>query len=329
MKRSILLLYAILFCTQLMLLPAAAMKKVAQSKFQFLKLGSGARSIAMADAYTAMSGDPNCIFYNPAGTAFVKKLAMSFNHSQWLSGSSYQSAAISYSPRRFGTFSLNYLTMNYGTFERTIVDAHSWEGYISQGTFTVGEYAIGFGYANQITNRFFVGGQVKYAYQDLGASRVWEWIGSEFETERESKNENQVVAYDIGVYYDTEFKNLRIGMSVQNFANVPIPLNFRFGLAMDVNQVFFPAYTDHVLTVSCDVLHPRDYAERMQIGGEYCYKGFFALRGGYKVNYDQEGLTGGMGLKLAYSGMQLHFDYAATNFGVFGMIQRFSLALSF
>ncbi len=305
------------------------MKKVAQSKLQFLKLEMGARAIALGGAYSAISGDPNCIFYNPAGIAFVDGLAAVFNRSQWISGSSYQSAAVAYNVERIGVFALDYMSVNYGSFERTVVDAHSWEGYQSLGSFDVGEYAFGLGYARQITDRFFIGGQVKYAYQKLGTSQIWEYVGSAFEASKEVNNETDVVAYDFGTFYNSGFKNLSIGIAIQNFANKPIPLNFRFGMAVDVNKIFFPSWQENRLTFSYDIMHPRDYTERMQYGLEFQYQKLLALRGGYKVNYDEQGLTGGLGVMLKYLNVGLNIDYAFNDFGAFGLMHRFSMGLAF
>jgi len=321
--------FAFLFGLSLVAVPSFAMKKVAQSDLQFLKFGIGARSVGMGEAYTAMSGDPNCIYYNPAGTAFVNGLEMVFNHSQWIAGISYQSGVLAYNTGRYGTFSANYLGVNYGTFERTEVDAHAWEAYVSRGEFEVSEYALGLGYATQITDRFFIGGQIKYAYQNLGSSQIWENIGSVFEATKEVKNETDVVAYDFGTYYNSGYYNLTVAMAVQNFSNIPIPLNFRFGLAMDVNLLLFPSLAEHNLKIACDLLHPRDYSERMQLGTEYWYRQFFALRGGYRINYDEQSFTAGIGLKLSYMGTKLQFDYALNDFGVFGAIQRFTVGIGF
>ncbi|NIA28882.1 MAG: PorV/PorQ family protein [Actinobacteria bacterium] len=328
-KQRIISVLIIVICILTISTTTFAMKKVAQSKLQFLKFEIGARAVAMGGAYTAISGDPNCIFYNPAGTAFVDGLALAFNHSQWIADISYQSGVLVYNAGRFGNFSLDYMTANYGSFERTIVDAHAWEGYQSLGDFNIGEYAIGLGYARQITDRFFIGGQTKYAYQKLGTSTIWEYVGSDFEAERNVNNVTDVVAYDFGTYYNSGFKNLCIGMSVQNFANKPIPLNFRFGLAMDINEVFFPNAKNNRLVLACDVMHPRDYAERMVYGLEYQYKEFFALRAGYKANYDTQGLTGGLGLKMEYMNIKLQFDYAFSDMGALGVINQFSIGLGF
>jgi len=301
------------------------MQKVAQSKMQFLKLGVGARAAAMGDAFTAQRGDLNSVFYNPAGSAYISGLGVAINQTNWIADINHQSAAIAYNTGRFGVVNLNYITMDYGTLERTVVDAHAWEGYISQGDFSVSEYALGFGYAAGITDRFSIGAQVKYVYENLGSNQIWRYIGSDFETTKMMENEDDVVAYDFGTFYDTGFKGLRLGMSVQNFANKAIPLNFRFGVSMDINELLFPGDENHILSIACDALHPRDYSEHVHLGMEYTYNQLLFLRAGYKFNYDEENLTAGAGVNLNLIGVAASFDYAYTNFGILGNVNRFSL----
>jgi len=307
----------------------AQMKKVAQTKMQFLKLGVGARPTAMGDAFMAISGDPNSIFYNPAGCAAVNGISLSINQNNWIADIDHKSAVLSYNTDLFGVFTLSYINVDYGTMERTIVDAHAWQGYKSQGEFSANEYAFGVGYATSITSRFFIGGQIKYAYQDLGTSQVWQYYNTSFETISEVNNITEAVAYDFGTFYNSGLKNIRIGMVVQNFANKPLPLTFRFGTAVDINEIIFPDNKNHLLTFAVDALHPKDYSERVHLGFEYVYHQLFALRGGYKLNYDEESFTGGIGVSTDITGMQMQFDYSFSEFGALGIVNRFSLSFSY
>ncbi len=307
----------------------AAINKVAQSKMQFLKLGVGARASAMGDAFTAISGDPNAVFYNPAGCAFNEGISASFNKTDWIADITHFSGVISYNAGRLGVFNLNWINMDYGSMTKTVVDNHAWEGYLTQGDFSVTEYAIGLGYAKTITDRFSVGGQVKYVYQDLGSTETWWYINTDFENHKFVNNIDDVFAFDFGTYYDAGFKGIKIGMAIQNFANKAIPLTFRFGMSVEMNQIFFPNEKDHVVTLSWDGLHPRDYGERQHIGLEYSmYKNYF-LRLGYKINYDEEDLTAGAGLNLNLKDFCLQLGYAYTKFGVFGNVNRFSISLKY
>jgi len=51
--------------------------------------------------------------------------------------------------------------------------------------------------------------------------------------------------------------------------------------------------------------------------------GMFALRAGYKFNYDEEGLTVGVGFRLR--GVKL--DYAYSDLGVFNAVNRLSIGI--
>ncbi len=305
------------------------MKKVAQTKMQFLKLGVGARAASMGDAFMAISGDPNSIFYNPAGCASVNGISLAINQNNWIADIDHMSGVLSYNTGQYGVFSVSYINVDYGTMERTVVDAHAWQGYISQGDFSVNEYAIGLGYATSITSRFFIGGQVKYAYQDLGSSQVWQYYNTAFETNKDVNNVTEAVAYDFGTFYNSGFKNIRIGMVVQNFANKPLPLTFRFGAAIDINELVLPNNEKHLLTLAIDAIHPKDYSERLHFGIEYIFDRLIALRGGYKLNYDEESFSGGVGLRTDVEGLQMQFDYAFSDFGVLGVVNRFSLSFSY
>ncbi len=50
----------------------ASNKNVGTTGFSFLKLGVGAKAIAMGGAYSAVADDPSIIYYNPAGTINLK-----------------------------------------------------------------------------------------------------------------------------------------------------------------------------------------------------------------------------------------------------------------
>ena len=75
--------------------------------------------------------------------------------------------------------------------------------------------SLGGGYAKAFTDRFSVGGQIKYAKQDLGNS-VASVVGEGEYTRVE--NSEGVVAFDFGMFYKTGFKSLNFAVSARNFA---------------------------------------------------------------------------------------------------------------
>ena len=72
--------------------PAAySQKKLAQTGFQFLSVGTDARATAMGEAFTTVEGSSASLFYNPAGLAKVPSfLAFSLNQMEWIADIQYQ-----------------------------------------------------------------------------------------------------------------------------------------------------------------------------------------------------------------------------------------------
>src|SRR5262245_49352629 len=61
---------------------------------EILKIGVGARAIAMGEAYTAMADDVSSLYWNPAGLALMQERTASFMYNQMVRDMSYQNAAI-------------------------------------------------------------------------------------------------------------------------------------------------------------------------------------------------------------------------------------------
>jgi len=106
-----------------------------------------------------------------------------------------------------------------------------------------------------------------------------------------------------------------------------LPLTFKIGAAMDVLDLM--GEHGNPLLIAIDAIHPRDYTERIHIGGEYWYNNMIALRAGYKFNYDEEGFSAGIGFQQTIAGVALKLDYAYSDLGVFDAVSRFSFGISF
>jgi hypothetical protein len=81
-----------------------------------------------------------------------------------------------------------------------------------------------------------------------------------------------------------------------------------------------------------DAQHPNDNYESINLGGEYVFNDFLAIRGGYKDLFlpDPEfGMTAGFGLKqLVMGNVSLKFDYAFEKLVHLGNIQKFSIGIN-
>ena len=89
------------------------------------------------------------------------------------------------------------------------------------------------------------------------------------------------------------------------------PLLGLIGAAYDVD---FASHS--VLTLSSELKHSNDNDEKGAIGAQLGFDEKFFLRGGYKINYDEEGLTVGGGINTGLSSStRLIIDYAWQDFG--------------
>ncbi|OGC02988.1 hypothetical protein A2V82_02720 [candidate division KSB1 bacterium RBG_16_48_16] len=333
--KKLTILLVVVFCTTIFTVPArSAIKKVAQTGLQFLKIDVSARAAAMGGAYTMPGNDASAMFYNPAGMALMQsKLDFFASRTEWFAGITYDAAGLAADLGNWGTVGASVVAADYGNDIIGTVFATNEKGYEKTGMVDVGAYAVGLSYAKSLTDKFSVGGQVKYAGQNLG-SNVLTMVNDKLGPEVENKVSG--FAFDFGTIFYPGFQSLRIGMSVNNFSEqfkyqeeaFQLPLTFKVGAAMDILDVLMGEHNDPLL-ISIDALHPRDYTERIHVGGEYWYNGMIALRSGYKFNYDEEGFSAGVGLKQTIAGMNIKLDYAYSDLGIFETVSRFSFGISF
>ena len=317
-----------------------AVNKVGTTSAQFLKIGVGARAVAMGGAFVAVANDASTLYWNPAGIGRLGKLEAVLMHNEWLADMYFDYAGVTLALGNFGTLGASVSTLNMG--EMLVRTLQNPEG--TGEKFVAGDVAVGISYARSLTDRFSIGFTGKYIRQ-----KIWLMHASS-------------VALDVGVLFDTQLEGLRIGMSISNFGNNmrmegdntlrfydedpilygnndkvpaylktdhwPLPLLFRVGLAFDV--IKSPISN---LIVAVDAIHPNDNPEGVNLGIEYVLRNMVVFRSGYKALFapDAEGgLAVGGGFKFRISRvMKLEIDYAYSDYGRLENAQRFSLGLIF
>ena len=307
---------------------AAQMKKVAQTGLQFLKIDISPRVAAMGGAFSMVGNDATAMMYNPAGMVNVESFDVYAARTTWIDDISYSAAGAAKNfGGAWGTFGLSVRTADYGDVIGTRV-SNNQQGFEETGQLNVGALAIGASYARRLSTRFSIGGRVSYASQRLGSNMI-EGGGME-------DNEVGGTAYDFGTIYYPGFRSLRIGMSLRNFSQqfqyvedtFELPLTFYIGAAMDVLDLV-GSPSGNSLTLAVDAIHPRDYTERVHVGGEFVFRDVLALRAGYKFNYDIESFSLGFGVRQDFGGWGVKADYAYSDLDLFGTANRFSLGASF
>ena len=313
----------------------AQQDKLAQTGMKFLSISVDARSAGMANAMTSVESGGTSLFYNPAAMGWQQGAGdVALGRTMWVAEIDYDYAAASFTPSsgQYGVFGVSFMYAQYGELQETIRFDND-QGFLDIGTFKPTAWTAGFGYAKAVTDRFSVGGQVKYVKQDLGSSIV------DFDVDGgyiRSDNTEGVVAFDLGMFYRTGFKSMNFAVSARNFAaeveyeeeSFQLPLTLMIGVSMDMldlvggsdNQQFF---------VTVDAVNPRDYSEQIKLGAEYKFMSILALRAGYAFPTDEEGISFGAGLTPSLGSVGFAVDYSYTDFGVFSEVQRLTLKFQF
>jgi hypothetical protein len=314
---------------------ATAATKVAQTGCGFLDVAAGARASGMGEAFTIIGQDATALFYNPSGIGEIEaNFDLSVGATQWIADIDYLYLAGVLNAGVWGNFGFSLIAPDYGEIYGTKV-AENEAGYERTGLLDVSAFCAGVAYAREFTDKFTVGGQVKYVSQHLGANdfQVVEISDEDTSVSVESReNEISTLSYDFGLLFYPGFKSFAFGMSVRNFSprvtyeriGFELPLTFALGVGMDILDLF-GEHPDYSLNVGLEGLHPRDWDEQYHVGGELSLKDMLFIRAGYKFNYYAEGLNAGFGISLG----GVRIDYAYSEHELYDMVNRVSAGFSF
>lgn len=309
-------------------------QKLARTTMKFLNISADPRAAALGDAVTAFEHESTALFYNPAGMARQEHfLSVSAAQTQWFVDVKYNFASLALRPLdgRLGVFAFSFVSADYGDIEETI-RSNNEDGFLDLGTFSPAALSFGIGYARALSDRFSVGGHVKYVSQDLGSS-VMRTTDSGYERRG---NKESVVAFDFGMLYHTGFRSLTFAAGARNFAreieyaeeSFELPLLLKIGVKMDMLDLFARGADAHSFVLALDTESPRDYREQIKVGGEYTFLNTFSLRAGYVFPTDVQGIHAGVGVDTSVGGISLGADYAYSDYGVFSDVHRIGLRVS-
>lgn len=303
-------------------------KRVGTAGFTFLEIPATARQAALADAYISV-GDVSTadgLFMNPAFLGYVSGTSASISYGTWLADMNHQTASFAIGLGGAGSLGLSLIRLDAGELQGTTLDNTTIQGWKSTGTFTAGSWALGPTYGLRMTDRFSFGATVRY---------VREAISNVKEVGRGSDFSASNFLAEVGTLYYTGFGSLRFATCIQGvgfdakFESDPFqaPVNYRLGAAYDFFD--FPD-SPAKLTVLFEAIHPSDSPEKVMAAGELWIKNIIALRSGYKFNYDEEGITAGIGLKFTIGeGRPVGVDFAYVDYGLLNSVTRFTFTVGF
>ncbi len=308
---------------QAQLIPLLGGQRAGISSLQFLKIGTGARAVGMAESFIAVADDASALHYNPAGMVQCDGHELMFSHTSWVVDLQHEYVAGIYRLSPEDAVGVSFTALHTEDMEvRTETQPLGTGRY-----FSYGDIAIGVSYARQLTEQFAFGATVRYVEETIDVLKT------------------RAFMIDLGTYYWTGLGSTRFSVAVSNFGNnvspegtVDMPRGedissfqefspptlFRIGFAFepiedDVNR----------LTASAQLNHPNDNSENLALGMEYAWNELFFVRAGYKLNVDEEGLTAGAGINAPIGFGRGGVDYAYADFGRLGGVHRITVRLGF
>jgi len=321
-------------------LPAMAkMKKLGQAGMTFLSVGGSARAAGMANVFTFAKNDLASVFYNPAGLATVENRAFYFNYTKWIADMSVSHVAVSWNFEKYGVFALHGQIMDYGDFNGTAISDTDPRGYTDVDVGDVAGLAIGIGYGIRMTDKFSIGGNIKWINQKLGQNDTY--VSDELETSGKL-NKLDDFAFDFGTSYDTGIRSIVLSMSIRNYAaqmlyeneEFQIPQTYKIGVSANLFDVIgYSPGEDHAVIFAFEGVNPQDRPEFVNLGFEYSLKKMIAIRGGWSTQRSQDdigGISAGAGFNLNTAGFGGKLDISYSDFGsVFGSVIRVSIGGTF
>jgi len=139
----------------------------------FLNIGIGAKQVALGSAATTLSGDPNQIFWNPAGIVNQSsKFGASVSYNNWLLGLNQESGVITYNMGESGTFGVGFTSFGVNNIpaDRDLLPANLASLQIdnqTSSTYNYRDMALILSYARQVTDKLTLGLNVKYLNESI------------------------------------------------------------------------------------------------------------------------------------------------------------------
>lgn len=322
-----------------------AQTKVGTTAANFLNIPVGSRASAMGGAFSAVANDATSSYWNAAGLSRLTKTEFSITSAEWLVGTRINWIGLAYKLDDDNAFGISINQLDYGEEEITTPEQPQGTG----AKWSASDLAVSLSYARNLTDRFSIGGSLKYITQ-----KIYNESASAF-------------ALDVGLLFQTEIEGLKLGANISNFGtemkldgkdlkrpidvdpsnagnnpNIsgsldtdswPLPLVFTVGLSYSLK-----IFDQFNAILTSDAVIPNNQATYGNFGIELEWNSMLFLRGGYngimkekneKLYSEKalDGLSAGVGFKYEFGEYFTKFDYSYSNVGIFRQISRFSLSI--
>lgn len=287
----------------------------------FLKMGVGARPVALGEAYVALAEDANAVYYNPAGLAYLERQEVTLMHNKFVLGVNQQFGAYAFPSANFGTFAAAFTLVSvpafnaYDAFDVPVgkVSASDMAGAAAWGFEMPGLHGIA------------LGGSLKYIHSRLASYTA----GS--------------AAIDAGILWrqaedsglSTAFAIRNVGPNMKFIAEeFPLPATAHAGSSYRGSLA--PYWADASYTFLLEAVGARDRDPYAATGFEFRPVDAFALRAGFRLNQDAgSGISAGIGFTSLEGGFtgdmwpEISLDYAFVDYGELAVTHRVSMSIRF
>ncbi|MCC7244379.1 MAG: PorV/PorQ family protein [Saprospiraceae bacterium] len=312
-----------------------------------LLINPWARSAGLHSLNTSMVTGTDAMYMNVAGLARIDRMQLSVGHTRYLEGADLSLNALSYAQRMgSGAFGISLVSFDLGDFITTTEDTPEGTG----ATFSPSYFNLGVSYAHVFSNKVSVGATAKFVNESISN------VGA------------RAFALDAGVQYVTgEKDNFKFGVSLRNVgsrmvyrgeglskalpnpgptfvypntyyergASYELPSQLNIGASYD----FLLDRTNRV-TVLGNFTSNAFSRDQVGVGAEYGMNKTFALRLGYKVEFDAQpgsteatldsGISAGFSASLPLrkgTNNRLSLDYAYRQTNVYQGIHNLGVRL--
>ena len=273
----------------------------------FLKVGVGARELALGSAASVLTEGANASNWNPGKLAELKQKSLSASYNMLFIDETQ--GALNYATPLSGGESVVGVGINYLTvadIEKRLTDSDT-----ADSKFDNTNMAFTLSYARaEVRPGLSLGANLKYISQKLDTA------------------DDKAVAFDLGSAYKLS-DAWTAAFVVQNLGTSigpdKLPLTFKGGAAA--------SFLDGKLAAGADLdWLANDERFYLSLGGEYLLNSNFAFRAGYQFGHSADklgsslvGLGAGIGLKFD----RFSLDYAYVPFGDLGDTHRMTLGFNF
>ncbi len=316
--------------------------KTGTTAANFLEIAVGAPAMGMGGAFVSIANDASTLFWNAAGIASSENYEALISHTNWIAETNLDFAGLILPLGDFGSVGFSFTSLTMEDMMVRTVEQPDGTGEF----FSAGDIAVGVTYARNLTDRFSIGFTAKYIQQT-----IWHMRSTGF-------------AIDAGTLFRTDlFGGMTIGASISNFgtpmklegrdtryfirvdetktgSNERIPVNVELDerelpLIFQIGVSTYALNTENYkLRAAIDAIHPINDYESINVGGEFTFMDFIALRGGYQnlfLTDGEGGLSLGVGVnsRMLFSEAYVNFDYAYRDFGRLKNVHYFSVGIKF